>query len=151
MWISSKNYDSLLNQSAGFKKEALQLKSLLSAIGNAQDGRFYVGNDVVVLTRTTCDAMTEQLKSDKDQIMKLTAERDWYKREYAELIIQQNMNDYSYEEVHNAISRLADDKCEQVCLNVKGITLKNKEDIMRWAQEKGCQADMESDVIKLTR
>ena len=86
MWIEKAQYEYLCADNASLRRDSNVLKSILSAIDNAEDGRISIG-EVVIMSNRTLNDIQAQWQADKDAVMRLTAERDWYKQKYAELII----------------------------------------------------------------
>ena len=86
MWVEKAQYEYLCADNASLRRDSNVLKSILSAIDNAEDGRISIG-EVVIMSNGTLNDIQAQWQADKDAVMRLTAERDWYKQKYAELII----------------------------------------------------------------
>lgn len=90
MWISRMQYDYLQENNSSLRRDSDTLKSILSAIDSAEDGKVAVG-EAVVMSYDVWNNINTQWQADKDAVMKVTAERDWYKQKYAELVVTSDM------------------------------------------------------------
>lgn len=97
MWVWKTQYEHLCADNASLRRDSNVLKSILSAIDNAEDGRIFIG-EVVIMSSGTLNDIQAQWQADKDAVMRLTAERDWYKQKYAELIVSTDTKGWFYDE-----------------------------------------------------
>ena len=85
MWISKQTYDNMSDSIERLSHYQDQWNRLVYAIEHG-DKSCCVLDGVVVVSRQLLQANADELRSKADDIMKLTAERDWYKQKYAELL-----------------------------------------------------------------
>lgn len=87
MWISKKKYDSLCRQNDILSEKSKALDEITYAIHRSKDNVLVVGRDIVVMPYDTWSSFMNNIQESENAIMKIAAERDWYKQKYAELII----------------------------------------------------------------
>ena len=90
MWISRAQYDYLQESNSSLRRDSDALKSILSAIDRTEDGKVVLG-DVVVMSYDVWNDINAKWQAGKDAMMKVAAERDWYKQKYAELVVTSGM------------------------------------------------------------
>lgn len=87
MWISKKKYASLRRQNDILSEKSNVMDQITYAIHRAKDNVLVLGRDVVVMPHSTWSSIMNEIQESEDAIMKIAAERDWYKQKYAELTI----------------------------------------------------------------
>jgi len=96
MWINRSKYKNLCDDNDRLRARDHELDVILEGVAMAKDGVITV-RDVVIMSRENWYKFIEQLQTEKDAVRKITAERDWYKQKYAEMIIHDDMKGYFYE------------------------------------------------------
>lgn len=92
MWISKQTYDNMSDSIERLSHYQDQWNRLTYAIKHGNE-RCFVLDGVVVVSQQWMQANADDLKSKVDAIMRLTAERDWYKQKYAELVVGSHAGD----------------------------------------------------------
>ena len=85
MWISKQTYDNMSDSIERLSHYQDQWNRLTYAIEHDDESCFIL-DGVIVVSQQWLQANSDDLKSNVDAIMRLTAERDWYKQKYAELL-----------------------------------------------------------------
>lgn len=86
MWISKQTYDNMSDSIERLSHYQDQWNRLVYAIEHGDESCFAL-DGVVVVSQQLLQANADDLKSKAGTIMRLTAERDWYKQKYAELVV----------------------------------------------------------------
>ena len=84
MWIKKEEYNHLLSLQQDFEI----LKSLVNRV--TMDGMFFA-EGLVIMSDDVWSDFNTKWKADKDAVMRLVAERDWYKQKYAEFAMASEM------------------------------------------------------------
>ena len=83
MWVKKEEYNHLLS----LKQDSDILKSLVNSVTN--DGMFFA-EGLVIMSDDVWNSFNTKWEADKDAVMRLVAERDWYKQKYAEFVVAAN-------------------------------------------------------------
>lgn len=85
MWISKQTYDNMSDSIERLARYQDQWNRLTYAIEHGGE-RYFILERVAIVSPQLLKDNADELRSKADDIMKLTAERDWYKQKYAELL-----------------------------------------------------------------
>lgn len=85
VWISKQTYDNMSDSIERLSHYQDQWNRLVYAIEHGDESYFILERVAIVSPQLLKDN-ADELRSKADDIMKLTAERDWYKQKYAELL-----------------------------------------------------------------
>lgn len=83
MWIKKEEYNHLLS----LQQDSDILKSLVNRV--TDDGIFFA-EGLVIMSDDVWNNFNTKWKADKDAVMRLAAEKDWYKQKYAEFAVAAN-------------------------------------------------------------
>ncbi len=92
MWISKQTYDNMSDSIERLSHYQDQWNRLTYAIEHGGE-RYFILDGVVIVSPQLLKDNADELRSKADDIMKLTAERDWYKQKYAELLAASEVKD----------------------------------------------------------
>ena len=92
VWIAKQTYDNMSDSIERLSYYQDQWNRLVYAIEHGDESCFVL-DGVVVVSRQLLQANADELRSKADTIMKLTAERDWYKQKYAELVVASDVEE----------------------------------------------------------
>ena len=85
VWISKQTYDNMSDSIERLARYQDQWNRLTYAIEHGGE-RYFILERVAIVSPQLLKDNADELRSKADDIMKLTAERDWYKQKYAELV-----------------------------------------------------------------
>lgn len=86
VWISKQTYDNMSDSIERLSHYQDQWNRLTYAIEHG-DERYFILERVAIVSPQLLKDNADELRSKVDAIMRLTAERDWYKQKYAELAV----------------------------------------------------------------